>query len=419
MFADKTGSAPQPSAKQRSPLLLSLALAVAFLLLLELACFLVLRYKGIERVQQESNFQYYDGLCGWRYVTPHGFKWEDFSERYDTSTLIVLDRFGFNTTAQNLTLKKQPGELRIIVTGASATFGIGNQRPEWTMPSRLQQELRRRHPGRRINVINACVRGYNTFQQMMFYILYLRGFQPDAVIAVSGPNDITVPSRQGPLGISQPLKNKYQIEMEDFVNQHIRKQIPPDLRADVNYYFSRTNTGRVIQLLLSRFGSEQWLSQLITEQHRKIAPSPAAPQKLDKDHLRLRGENYLKVVKDYGAVAGNAGSGFIALLRPVLSMGKPPTPRERRFLATPQGEPTLQTRQRRFYYAYLRGRMAGVPGLHDFSHIFQNAGSETLYVDASHYNPQGASLFALALADLLDSQDWFQAKLRGLPAQAR
>ncbi|MCB2226147.1 MAG: SGNH/GDSL hydrolase family protein [Desulfarculaceae bacterium] len=388
----------------------SLAIALLLLAAVEAGSFLVLRLAGASPASNEGHIQYYDGLCGWRYFTPDGFRWVDYSSASKHSTLILLDKWGFNTTAEKLTLHKQPGEIRLAFTGASATFGIGCRKPEWSVPSRFQAELRRRHPGRDIKVINACVRGYNSFQQFTYYLLYVRSFSPDVVISVVGSNDLKLPPRQGRQGVSQPVKSDYMQAMDNLINQMEQNKVPPGIGEFIAYYASRTNTGQLLDRVGQRFGAGNWVTNALTALERQDSPEKG-PRPDTPLELGITARTMLNTLMDYrGAVENQAGH-FMGVLRPVAALGKPLTKDELGFVQDEQGRPTVKTKRRRIFYGLVSPRMAQERAMYDLSQVFADQGGKTLYEDLSHYNPDGAALFARALADQIEKQAWFQALL--------
>ena len=86
---------------------------------------------------------------------------------------------------------KPADELRILILGASATYGF-KLRPEETLAHHLERRLQPQFPDHRIECINAAVPGYGLFQGWQF--LRSKGFayRPDLVLADFGWNDAAV-----------------------------------------------------------------------------------------------------------------------------------------------------------------------------------------------------------------------------------
>jgi lysophospholipase L1-like esterase len=95
---------------------------------------------------------------------------------------------------------KEVGEFRILFLGDSTPLGLGLPRADgsyvWEVGSLLQQAF----PDRRINVINAAVAGYTSWQCRRLLELHGESLNPDMVITYFGNND---PSYNGYLSDRQ------------------------------------------------------------------------------------------------------------------------------------------------------------------------------------------------------------------------
>ncbi len=91
---------------------------------------------------------------------------------------------------------KRPGERRILALGDSTTFGWGVGQGE-TFSDSLQRRLRA-SAQEQWTVINSGVNGYNTEQEVEYFFLTGRRYQPDIVILMFNANDVEpriVPNR--------------------------------------------------------------------------------------------------------------------------------------------------------------------------------------------------------------------------------
>lgn len=77
---------------------------------------------------------------------------------------------------------------RILCVGDSVTFGFNVDQPS-SYPRQLEELLRARHPGARIDVLNAGVPGWSWVQGLRFVEAYGLRARPDLVIAAHGTND--------------------------------------------------------------------------------------------------------------------------------------------------------------------------------------------------------------------------------------
>lgn len=81
--------------------------------------------------------------------------------------------------------------------GGSAAHGISTAPPyppvhiymDQTIDYYLEQKLKALHPGKKIEVINAAVTGYQVFQHTAYLLSELLNYNPDAIIFVDGIND--------------------------------------------------------------------------------------------------------------------------------------------------------------------------------------------------------------------------------------
>lgn len=89
---------------------------------------------------------------------------------------------------------KAEGTIRVLCVGDSVTFGFSVDQPD-AYPELLAGELRRRYPGRRIEVINAGVPGWSWMQGLHFLDLYVDELEPDAIVIGHGTNDQLFPAK--------------------------------------------------------------------------------------------------------------------------------------------------------------------------------------------------------------------------------
>jgi hypothetical protein len=89
---------------------------------------------------------------------------------------------------EDVPFEKRRGERRVLVIGDSTTFGWGVSQGE-TFSDSLQRRLRS-PAGERWTVINAGVNGYNTGQEVEYFLLTGRRYQPEIVILMFNSNDV-------------------------------------------------------------------------------------------------------------------------------------------------------------------------------------------------------------------------------------
>jgi hypothetical protein len=79
-----------------------------------------------------------------------------------------------------VSVRKRPGTLRVLALGDSFTYGITALEDTW--PKLLERNLRKRFPGRTIEVLNAGVPCYSTYQELAYLERSLLQLDPDVVV---------------------------------------------------------------------------------------------------------------------------------------------------------------------------------------------------------------------------------------------
>jgi len=231
---------------------------------------------------------------------------------------------------------KRPGVFRILALGDSCTFGyivramIGFVAQPY--PLRLQHLVDRRLGPRRVEVLNAGLPGYNSFQGLLLLRTRLRDLEPDLVTVRFGWNDHFL-SGAGeaaafrepatPLGIAAEdllLRSKlyaflrriglelraWREPVADQASAAFRSQgtwvptIPPE-------DFAHT-LRRIVEVVRAR-GGEVWLLTA----PRNPAPSAEAAQQLAV-HNRLDFERLMQVHEDYAQIVRRVGEETGALV---------------------------------------------------------------------------------------------------------
>ncbi|MBT6488032.1 MAG: hypothetical protein HOK71_25560 [Planctomycetaceae bacterium] len=99
---------------------------------------------------------------------------------------MIANSRGFRN--REFSLKKPAGTYRIVCIGDSTTFGFGVDWDE-AWPHRLEGLLNASSSGSRIEVINAGVPGYTSYQGLQYAKQLLPALQPDLVVVTFGNND--------------------------------------------------------------------------------------------------------------------------------------------------------------------------------------------------------------------------------------
>jgi len=122
---------------------------------------------------------------------------------------LTINAFGMRDAERRL--EKQPGTYRIIGLGDSQMFGWGVERDE-TFVALLERLLNEHARGRRFEVWNLAVPGYNTVQEVRAFELRLDRLEPDLVIINYVDNDMDLPNFLGARPSLRTWKKSYLVE---------------------------------------------------------------------------------------------------------------------------------------------------------------------------------------------------------------
>lgn len=91
-----------------------------------------------------------------------------------------------------VSIPKPNGVFRILVLGDSVTYGMGVSSSS-TFANRLEDLLRKQLEVRTVDVINAGVSGYTTYNELQYYLTKGRAFESDIVMLAFCMNDVANP----------------------------------------------------------------------------------------------------------------------------------------------------------------------------------------------------------------------------------
>ena len=164
---------PRPAVALLRNLTLSAASLLVFVLLAEAALTLWrLRAPGPTPGVQ-------DEFLGFRLRARHAW-------REAGGALVRINAEGFRD--DEIAPSAPPGALRILCLGDSSTFGYGVT-PGETAPAQLEHSLARRFPGRRVEVINAGVPGWESANGAAFLARRGMAWKPEVVVISFGYNE--------------------------------------------------------------------------------------------------------------------------------------------------------------------------------------------------------------------------------------
>lgn len=183
MRSRKTPGQPAATGRLRR-LLVILLLGVVVLAAIEGLSYAVFRLAGFERYHPPRVVNPHHPFLGWVHAPDITVSAENCD---GTTTRIETDADGNSITPH---YRFDDPELRIVITGASAVFGIGTSGNGATVASMLEK-LIVEELGVRAEVHNLAVRGYDSFQEMLALLRFATVYDFDLALAISGHNDTT------------------------------------------------------------------------------------------------------------------------------------------------------------------------------------------------------------------------------------
>ena len=211
---------------------------------------------------------------------------------YSSALLMTFDELGphsrFDTRFQKwsinshgfrgpeITMAKPKGVTRILIVGASETFGL-YESPGMEFPAQLQRKLDLASPGR-YQVLNAACAGMTLPRFVHYYNVWLKKFEPDLVICYPTPNSYVqrvVPGKPEPL-VPQNLRDNIRLRQKTIV---VAKRMMP------TFLFRKYKERKMAAYIRQQKAGWIWESV------------PQAKVELFKGHL----EELVKTVRDSGA----------------------------------------------------------------------------------------------------------------------
>jgi len=216
---------------------------------------------------------------------------QEFTDRVrrDLPSRIRINNLGFR--GRDLGLSKENGAIRILCLGDSYTFGDHVDDDE-AFPARLEDLLDRRHPGRRVEVVNGGANGFSILDEAAFYETKASRIDPDIVVIVFSPNDVS--------DLTRPAK------MIDRMREHSALK-------------SRAVVGGVVRFLqrTAVFNAMQILAARARVAMRADADQPAIdPSRAGPDRAPEAWRAYHEALSRFGALLGRERRQALLVLFP-------------------------------------------------------------------------------------------------------
>lgn len=248
----------------------------------------------------------------------------------------IVARFnseGFRTHDLDSVPNKEPGEIRIIITGGSASisWNIGEA---CTLDNHLYKLFAKHYPNKKVRIFNLGNGAWKSFQELIAIQLYGLKLQPDLIIAFDGFNDI---QHSYSMPIDQPYTNhaetafkKYQYWVlgrvsELFKTLKIVKALKDPSILPVGM------VGRAKAHIIHsapEFAAAAKPGQLATQMHYPLDLS-AIKNRTDFDPYNQEAVNfYLSNEHLLGKAAGSVNAKLMVVLQPILYLKTPLSPSE-------------------------------------------------------------------------------------------
>lgn len=166
--------------------------------------------------------------------------------------------------------EKEADTLRILLIGDSHTFGYGVPFED-TFGEVIRRRLQEHYPGKKVEVLNSGVAGYNSLQEFALLKKFLPAFRPDLVVIQSSSNDF------------EPIKYS-----DEWGGLHGDGYTIPDnsLQYLVDLKYKLLKRSRLVQYLLLRLAQARMMSPL----NRASVQDDGTPNRHEEPKRRRRAE---------------------------------------------------------------------------------------------------------------------------------
>jgi len=269
---------------------------------------------------------------------------------------------------------RSPGSLRVVTLGDSCSF----LPVERNYPAALTELLQKRHPKRRVEIINASCPGYDSTVSRTWYEREIDGYDHDVLVIYLGWND---------MGRYHPEGRPYDPDQTGST-----EQASPAKRALLKSHLLR------VGFLMMAY----WL---------RSPPSPISTDPLNAEEAKLYGDYYPEHFEEnLTAIIKLAQSRHrrIFLLDLADVVTESPTPDEQRRIRFSRG---LEGR----VYKYLAVKKSYTAALTaaaektdtpiiDIASLFSDVESRKVFTDTIHFTPEGSEKIAARVAERLSGQ---------------
>ncbi|MFP4474144.1 MAG: hypothetical protein ACLFOY_01200 [Desulfatibacillaceae bacterium] len=355
---------------RRKTVVFALIAVFAALAAVEIAARVYMRAADMPRHRERRVGNPYHPYLGWEHAA--GMVMRTANPCGGKSSVIRTNEKGYSITP----LAPDDPELVVVMTGGSATMGIGATDNAHTVPSVLERLLAGEF-GVAAEVVNLGTRGYQSFQEMLALRRYFLESGADLVLALSGRNDAYFGAIfPEPRAVTFPDRIYGIAERVRAMERGAGCMDPlPWLRkwsAAVDLAAAAARQGPAMDRVFNwRIDSRGDMSTM------------NVPMRVD-----AMGEHFAMAA----SLCRENGAGFVFMLQPTAFSRKQLTPGEASCLDLNSPKTRYLARYERSFYHAFRRRETAFSAV-DLSGVFDDVAVDA-FVDVCHYSDRGAEILA-------------------------
>lgn len=304
-----------------------------------------------------------------------------FKERPFRGQYVNVHEAGFRFSHAQGPWPPSSSNVNIFVFGGSTTFGYGV--PDWqTIPSHLQEALRRKRRDSRICVYNFGTNSYySSLERNLFVSLIIDGYRPDIAVFIDGLNEFFYIDNTP----------KYSQQLSDLLDLAVGQKAAP------SPWFGVVKSLPLIRLMEAALARRQITDRWATGDPNLLTQEDVAYFD-DRRVIDKVIETYRRNKRLIEAVASRLGVTTLFVWQPVPSYGldlrRHPFPKDCKKMYSAFGYPVVRE-------LYERGDL-GTNFL--WAADLQTTAPDPLYVDMVHYSSRFCGVLAEHIADALVKQ---------------
>jgi hypothetical protein len=266
----------------------------------------------------------------------------------------------------------------IVIFGGSTIFGVGSSSQSTTIAANIQ-ELLNQENGTKYRVLNAGVRGYNSYQEYIRYLNDIRQLNPDIIIDINGYNDVfnSINGQQ-----QENFDSEYSLDLEKKINA------PDNNFENFNKIFNNSYSYRLLNKVVNRL-----VKNIPTKSEEVIDFS------ITEESIEKALDNYLFIMDNFKFAVESEGKEFYWILQPTPSYKKILSLEEKLNLDHAYSKYLVSDFREKLVFSY-NYILDNNKNIIDLSGIFED-NSNTLYIDTCHYNDQANKIIASNVVEII------------------